>query len=254
MIFVDTLGRFWGEEFQPWSDMKAHPDECGLLGITCVNGKIARIDLSSAHMCSNGNKNNPGPGPISYCKGLPAEIGELSNLEVLQLTSQQWLRGSIPTEVGKLTLLRMLDFSSCSSMSGTLPSEIANLTNLKRLLVPHGRFSGTIPPGVYVPSLEKLHLTNNAFTGSLPPAIANLTNIKGTYAGLVGTWEGGCRTCLSDLSYFALSSHHFSPAPLPPAFAYIPPPEFMISRNKFTGSIPSESKFRFIAFWHPIVY
>jgi len=179
MIYIDTLGRFWGEDFQPWSDMKAHPNECDLVGITCVNGQIARIDLSNADMCSNGNKKNLGPGIIRFCEGLPTEIGELSGLEVLQLTRRQYLRGTIPTEIGKLTLLRLIDFSSCTSMTGTLPSEIANLTNLRRLVVSHSRFHGTIASGIFgLSSLEKVHLTNNAFTGSLASEIGNLKNAK----------------------------------------------------------------------------
>lgn len=164
MIFIDTLGRFWGEEFQPWSDFQGHPNECDLHGITCVNGHIARIDLSNAEMCSNGNKNSPGPGPVSYCQGLPTEIGELSTLEVLQLTRRQWLRGSIPTEIGQLSLLRLLDISGCTSMTGTLPSEIANLSNLKRLVramrvrycpasVSSGRCSCAAPKVSFVPLL-----------------------------------------------------------------------------------------------------
>jgi len=107
ILFVDTLGRFWGEEFQPWADIKRYPNECDLLGITCVNGQIARVDLSSAELCSNGIKSMPAPGPIAYCKGLPSEIGELTGLEVLQLTKRQFLRGTIASEIGRLSLLRV---------------------------------------------------------------------------------------------------------------------------------------------------
>lgn len=174
MLYVDTLGRFWGKAFQPWADMKVK--ECDLHGITCVNGQIARIDLTSAEMCSNGDRR---PGPIQYCQGLPAEIGKLSTLEVFQLTRRQFLRGSIPTEIGKLTRLRLLEMSTCTSMTGTLPSEIGNLTNLKRFILSHSRFRGTVPSEVFgLASLEKLHLTNNLFGGTIPTTVGNLTNIK----------------------------------------------------------------------------
>ena len=129
MVYVDTLGRFWGAAFQPWADMKIH--ECELAGITCVKGKIAKIDLTNANMCSNGDRR---PGPVAYCKGLPPEIGQLSSLEVLQASRRQFLRGTLPTEVGQLSLLKFLDLSS-SAISGTLPSELGLLTNLKTLVV-----------------------------------------------------------------------------------------------------------------------
>jgi hypothetical protein len=174
MIYVDNLGRFWGKSFQTWADMRVN--ECALLGITCVNGLIARIDLTSAEMCSNGDRR---PGPTQYCKGLPAEIGELSTLEVFQLTRRQFLRGSIPTEIGKLSLLRLLDISTCTSMTGSLPSQIGNLTNLKRLILSHSRFRGTVPSEIFgLASMEKLYLTNNMFDGTIPTSVGNLNNLK----------------------------------------------------------------------------
>jgi hypothetical protein len=130
MIYIDNLGKFWGPTFQPWADTNVN--ECDLIGITCVKGKIAKIDLTNANLCSNGDRK---AGPIQYCKGLPAEIGEISSLEILQLSRRQFLRGSLPTEVGKLSKLRLLDLSSCPFISGTLPTEIALLTNLKVLVV-----------------------------------------------------------------------------------------------------------------------
>jgi hypothetical protein len=174
MLFVDTLGQFWGKPFQSWADMSVN--ECDLHGITCVNSQIAKIDLTSAEMCSNGDRR---PGPILFCKGLPAEIGELTTLEVFQLTRRQFLRGSIPTEIGKLSLLRLLDMSTCTSMTGSLPSEIGNLTNLKRLILSHGRFRGSVPSEIFaLASLEKLHLTNNMLSGTIPTSVGNLTRIK----------------------------------------------------------------------------
>jgi hypothetical protein len=174
IIYIDTLGRFWGPNFQPWADMQVH--ECDLLGVTCVNKKIARIDLTNAEMCSNGERR---PGPLHYCKGLPAEIGELDSLEVFQLTRRQFLRGTIPTQIGKLTKLRLLDMSTCTSMAGTIPTEIGRLTNLRRLLLSHSHFRGTIPSEIFrLTSLEKFHLTNNFLIGTLSTAIGKLTKVK----------------------------------------------------------------------------
>jgi hypothetical protein len=173
MIYIDTLGRFWGQQYQPWADVRVN--ECDLLGITCVNGKVARIDLTGAELCSNGDRR---PGPIQYCYGLPAEIGQLSTLEVFQLTRRQFLRGPIPTEIGKLSLLRLLDISACTAMTGTLPSEIGKLTNLKRLMLSHSRFRGTIPTEILGLGLEKLYLTNNLFEGTISTWIGKLTHIK----------------------------------------------------------------------------
>lgn len=130
VLYIDTIGRFWGASYQNWADMKYN--KCQLTGVTCRDGKITEIDLSAATMCSNGDRK---PGPIQYCKGIPSEFGLLTTLEVLQLSRQQFLRGSIPTEIGNLTNLRQLALSSCPYLSGSLPSELAQLTNLKVLTV-----------------------------------------------------------------------------------------------------------------------
>lgn len=213
MLYIDTLGRFWGPTFQPWADMGVN--ECDLLGITCVNGLIARIDLTNAELCSNGDRK---PGPIQYCKGIPSEIGELSTLEVFQLTRRQFLRGSIPSEIGRLSLLRLLDISSCTAMTGTLPTELGNLTNLKRLFLSHSRFRGSIPSEIFELGLEKLFLTNNLFDGTISTMVGKLTNLKefmvarNDLSGSIPTEIGG----LTKLENF--EAYH----------------------NEFVGSIPTE--------------
>lgn len=174
MLYIDNLGRFWGAGFQAWADMGVH--ECNLAGITCTKNNIVKIDFTNANICSNGDRM---PAPVHFCQGLPAEIGQLTTLEVLQLSRRQFLRGTIPTEIGRLSKLRVLDFSNCPSMSGTLPTELGLLTNLRQLLVSHGHFRGKIPTEIaQLRHLEKLHLTDNKLTGSLPKQIGNLRNVK----------------------------------------------------------------------------
>jgi hypothetical protein len=95
LLFIDTIGRFWGAAYQNWADVNYN--ECELTGISCVNGEIYKIDLTGANMCSNGDRQ---AGPIIFCEGIPSEIGELSSLEVLHLSRRQFLRGTLPTEFG----------------------------------------------------------------------------------------------------------------------------------------------------------
>jgi hypothetical protein len=213
LIYVDNLGRFWGSTYQSWADIRVR--ECELIGITCVNEQIARIDLSNAELCSNGDGR---PGPILYCKGLPREIGQLSSLEVLQLKSRQFLRGSIPTEIGQLKQLRLLDISSCTSVTGTLPTEIGKLTKLKRLILSHSRFEGVIPSEIiYLTGLEKLHFTNNMFYGTLPN-IGRMTSLK----------------------EFMIARNRFS-GTIPTEIGYMSKLEnFEAYHNLFTGPLPTE--------------
>lgn len=66
LLFIDTMGRFWGSHFQNWIDMNVH--ECDLVGVECVNGQVAKLDLVNAAMCSVGEHKT---GVFPDCKGLP---------------------------------------------------------------------------------------------------------------------------------------------------------------------------------------
>jgi hypothetical protein len=174
LLYVYTIGHNWGAQFQTWADPKIN--ECDLTGIVCVNGAIAKIDLTDAAICTNGERK---AGPIHECRGLPSELALLTQLEVLTLNRRQFLRGTIPTELGDLSRLKYLDISSCPSMTGPLPSELGRLTNLKYLNLGGCRFNGTVPEELYLlTNLEKLHLSMNTFTGTISPKIGNLKKLK----------------------------------------------------------------------------
>ena len=174
LLFVETIGRNWGAQFQSWGDMRTN--ECDLNGVTCVSGQVAKIDLTDAALCSNGERK---AGPPHECHGLPAELSLLTGLEVLTLNRRQFLRGTIFSEIGRLTKLKYLDISSCANMGGTIPSEIGKLTNLKYLNLGGCRFNGTIPTELFqLSGLERLHLSMNPITGPLASSVGNLVKVK----------------------------------------------------------------------------
>lgn len=175
LLFVETIGRFWGQHFQNWIDLGVN--ECDLYGVTCVNGAVAKLDLVNAAMCSNGEHKS---GLVPDCRGIPTEIAVLSKLGVLALSRRQFLMGTIPSEIGRMTYLKYIDISDCPYMSGPLPSEIGLLTNLKFLSIVGSSFNESVPSEIFhLTSLEKLHLSNNILTGTLPPkSIGQMENIK----------------------------------------------------------------------------
>lgn len=174
LLYVYTIGRNWGPQFQTWADPVLN--ECDLNGITCVNGVVAKIDLTDAALCTNGERKM---GPVDECRGIPAELSLLTKLEVLSLNRRQFLRGTLPTELGRLTRLKYLDISSCPVMTGTLPSELGQLTNLKYLSLGGCRFNGTIPEELFqLTNLEKFHLSMNPLTGTIPTQIGKMRKLK----------------------------------------------------------------------------
>ena len=111
LLYMYTVGRNWGAQFDSWANPAV--DKCELTGVDCVDDSVAKLDLTDAAMCSDGERG------ISFdCKGIPAEISLLSNLEVLVLNRRQFLRSLLPSELGKLEKLRYLDLSNCPFMTG----------------------------------------------------------------------------------------------------------------------------------------
>ncbi len=174
LLWAFTMGSNWGAQFQTWADPQS--DACALNGVYCSDGAVVKIDLVDANMCSNGERKQ---GNIKDCLGLPAELSQLSNLQILQMNARKFLRTTIPSEFGRLTRLQFLDLGASPYVVGPMPSEMGRLTNLKILNLAGCHLSGTVPDEFYqLRSLEKLHLSLNLFTGTISPKIGKLTKLK----------------------------------------------------------------------------
>jgi hypothetical protein len=174
LLWTYTIGLNWGAQFQTWSDPQSNV--CDLNGIKCVDDNIAKIDLTDAAMCSDGNRKQ---GIIDECHGLPSELSLLTDLEILTMNHRSFLYSEIPSEFGRLTKLKYFDIGANPNMIGTLPSELGRMTSMQVLNFAGCGFSGTIPEEFYrMTDLEKLHLSMNGFVGTLSPKIGKLTNLK----------------------------------------------------------------------------
>ena len=74
---------------------------------------------------------------------IPAEWGNLSNLERLYLSSNR-LTGEIPAELGNLANLRSL-YLSDNQLTGEIPSELGNLSRLWQLQISNNQLTGELP-------------------------------------------------------------------------------------------------------------
>lgn len=171
LLYTYTGGPNWGTQFENWADTAV--DKCDLNGVVCVDGKVGKLDLTDASLCTTADRK------AATCKGIPSEISKLTQLEILTMNRRNFLRGTLPTEIGELTKLKYLDISSCPLVTGTLPTEIGRLTDLIYLNIGGCRFNGTIPEELFeLEKLEKLHLSMNPFTGTVPSSIEKITNLK----------------------------------------------------------------------------
>ncbi len=131
-----------------------------------------------------------GHGQLNVLTGsIPAELGELSGLESLELPGNR-LTGTIPPELGRLTRLRSLRLNH-NRLTGPIPEELGEITGLRSLELNENMLTGLIPARLgRLTELESLHLDNNRLTGDIPTALSRLTNLWVLWLG--GNQLGGC--------------------------------------------------------------
>ena len=156
-LYVSTNGDSWSTN-TGWTTTT---DPCTWHGVLCNAAGVHHLSLHS----------NQVSGVI------PAEIGDLTNLDYLTLWFNQ-LSGPIPSEIGNLTNLTDLDLGD-NQLSGPLPPQIGNLTNLTTLHLPTNQLSGPIPTEIgNLTNLEFLYLYGNQLSGPIPSEIGNLTALS----------------------------------------------------------------------------
>ena len=147
---------------------------------------------------------------------LPPELGNLTGLQTLSITSAQ-LAGELPPELGNLTGLQALSITK-SQVAGALPPELGNLTGLKTLTITNSQVAGALPPELgRLTGLEELSLRQNQFCGEIPPELDGLTGLL-----------------TLDLEENQLTGE------LPEALASLEELETLnLARNQFTGEVPA---------------
>ena len=168
--------------------------------------ELTHLNLENCHM------GGPEGAPI------PAELGNLTKLEVLNL---QWneFKGPIPPELGDLENLVVLNLHESFRLTGGIPRELGQLTNLQELILSFTRVGGTIPPELgNLTNLERLHLWYCDLGGDIPPELGNLV----------------------ELEEFLLFQNHLSGSIPPELGNLVNLRRFDAGENELTGSIPEE--------------
>ena len=108
---------------------------------------------------------------------LPASIGDLDNLRVLELSFNK-LSGELPSEIGQLTSLELLIISG-NNLNGSIPASIGKLNALKELHLSSNGFTGIVPATFSnLSNLEILNIFDNNLSGTLPVGLSNLSKLK----------------------------------------------------------------------------
>ncbi|MCO5574591.1 hypothetical protein L7F22_028379 [Adiantum nelumboides] len=145
-------------------------------GVSCVGEAVVALDLSGQglqgsippnsitmlHSLTSLNLSN------NFLAGeLPNDLGNLSNLEILDLSQNQFT-GFIPISVSALESLLHLNLCS-NRLHGSLPSEFSSLTTLRSLDLHDNQLTGVLDPAFLgLASLTTIDLSSNKLTGFIP--------------------------------------------------------------------------------------
>ncbi|KAL6902019.1 hypothetical protein ACP4OV_004895 [Aristida adscensionis] len=195
----------WGQSDDPCG---ASPWE----GVTCTDNKVTSIKLSTMGI-----------------KGvLAADIGQLSDLQFLDLSFNKDLGGVLTPTIGNLKQLTTLILAGCS-FHGSIPDELGSLPKLSYLALNSNQFSGKIPASLgNLSSLYWFDIADNQLSGPLP----------------ISTSGGMGLDKLIKTKHFHFNKNQLS-GPIPDALFR---PEMtlihlLFDGNKFTGTIPDSLGF-----------
>lgn len=132
----------------------------------------------------------------------PKEIGNLTNLKILQMAYNPFAPQSIPDEFGNLTSLNVLWMTamnitgeipnfqrlvnlqqldlSINLLTGKIPGAIWMLENLQELLLYKNKLSGSIEIDAPIKAigLQSIDVSNNQLSGSIPDEFGGLKNLS----------------------------------------------------------------------------
>lgn len=143
---------------------------------------------------------------------LPPEIGDLYELEILNLFSND-ISGSIPSEIGNLANLVTFNIGN-NDLTGALPAEIGNLNQLENIYLQNNDLSGLLPVEIgNLSQLLRFIIFNNNFAGPLPAEIGslqNLFNLQIFSNQFSGCYENVLTNLCSSLSSFYSTNFYIS--------------------------------------------
>ncbi len=221
---------------------------CSWHGVSCNGGYVQGLDLGGNGLtglipAELGNLSNLQQLSLysNYLTGLiSAELGNLINLQGLDLAGNE-LTGLIPAELGNLINLQDLDLGD-NQLTGSIPAELGNLINLQVLYLGSNQLTGSIPAELgNMSNLQDIYLLENQLTGSIPAELGNL-NLHGIYLfrnQLTGSIpaELGNLSKLQDLYLFSNKLTGSIPAELGNMSNLL---DLDLGDNQLTGSIPAE--------------
>ncbi|KAJ0087261.1 hypothetical protein Patl1_07532 [Pistacia atlantica] len=177
----------------------------------------------------------------NYMFGVIPDLSMLKNLEILDLSSNGF-RGRFPSWVANLTGLVSLGVGSNNYDEGEIPATIGNLKNLTWLFLADCNLKGEIPESVFeLKELDTLDISVNAISGTISRSVSNLRQLSKIEA-FGNNLTGEIPRELAELTLLReidISNNQMS-GELPEGFGNLKNlTVFQCYKNNFSGKLPS---------------
>lgn len=235
-LYNHTNGENWNWQLNekeygiPWNFTQLNPNPCtqDWQGITCdsMNCHVISLQLSDYHL-----------------EGiLPSTLSELSELQILLISENPKLFGSIPSSLGNSLFQLEILILSQNSLSNSIPNTLMNLYNLTILYLFENQLIGSIPNEIdQLIHLQFLLLYQNHLTGTIPNSIGNLQylqNLEIYSNDLIGNIPNSI-SFLQNLHFLFLFQNHLN-GTIPNSIGNMTNlQELQLYKNTLIGSIPN---------------
>ncbi|KAK9054804.1 hypothetical protein SSX86_025883 [Deinandra increscens subsp. villosa] len=230
VVYLQALMDNWKNTPPSW--VGSDPCEDKWDGITCTDSRVTSITLASINLI----------GEIS------GDIGQLSELQTLDLSYNKGLTGSLTPAIGNLKKLSSLILVGCG-FNGPLPDTLGSLPQLSYLALNSNGFTGPIPASMG--NLSKLYwfdIADNEISGSLPvsdgptPGLDLLFNAKHFHFGknkLSGQIPSKLFSSKMTLKHVLFEDNRLT-GTIPLTLALVQTLEVLrLDRNLLSGDVPS---------------
>lgn len=158
-LYNDMGGPGWLRQ-QGWLEAENLAD---WQGVVVENGDVSRLDLSNNNLMN----------------ALPLYLEQLAGLKELVLYANRDISSPLPSTLGNLSNLELLDLSNCS-LGDTVPGNmLSKLTWLRQLRLDANQFTGEIPMDLgKLTSLQVLTLGFNDLEGEIPRSFSQLQSLQ----------------------------------------------------------------------------
>ncbi|CAN8325379.1 unnamed protein product [Cochlearia groenlandica] len=227
---------------------------CSWTGVSCdfLNQTITSLDISNLNISGTLSPEISRLSAYlvflsvafnSFSGEIPKEIRNLTNLEVLNVSSNAFEGELEPCGFGEMARLVTLDAYN-NNFNGSLPLSLTRLDRLEYLDLGGNYFEGEIPTsyGGFL-RLKFLSLAGNDLRGRIPNELGNITTLEQLYLGYYNDFHGGIPPDFGKLTNLVLLdlANCSLKGSIPGELGQLKNLEsLLLQTNALTGSVPRE--------------